>query len=222
MRVIVRGMDFRRPLTLITPTLDGDVLVALAAADAEFTGRELARRARHGSTEGIRRAADRLVGEGIVARRSVGGAHLYRLNREHVAAPWIEGMATLPEQLIDRLRSMIAGWDEPAGLAFLFGSVARDEASSFSDLDLLVVRRSGCDADSDTWRSQLVALQQTATALTGNDARVLEIGESEIGGGRAKSVLEDVSRDGIALLGAKRELQRLLERAQQDESLQRV
>lgn len=214
-------MDFRRPLTLITPTLDGDVLAALAAADVEFSGRELARRARYGSTEGIRRAADRLVGEGIVARRSVGGAHLYRLNREHIAAPWIEAMATLPEQLIDRLRSMIDEWDEPASLVFLFGSVARDEASSASDLDLLVVRRGSCDADSDAWRSQLVALQQAATALTGNDARVLEIGEAEIGRDRVTSVLEEVSRDGIALLGSKRELQRLLDRAQQAEPMQR-
>lgn len=215
-------MDFRRPLTLITPTLDGDVLAALAAADVEFTGRELARRARHGSTEGIRRAADRLVGEGIVARRSVGGAHLYRLNREHIAAPWIEAIATLPEQLIDRLRSMIDEWEEPAGLAFLFGSVARDEASSSSDLDLLVVRRGDCDADSEAWRLQLVALQQAATALTGNDARVLEIGEVELGGGRMRSVLEDVLREGVALLGSKHELQRLLQRARQDEPLQRA
>jgi predicted nucleotidyltransferase len=210
-------MDFRRPLTLITPTLDGDVLAALAAADVEFSGRELARRARHGSTEGIRRAADRLVGEGIVARRSVGGAHLYRLNREHIAAPWIEAMATLPEQLIDRLRSMIDEWDEPARLAFLFGSVARHEASSSSDLDVLVVRRGSCDADSDAWRSQLVVLQQAATALTGNDARVFEIGEGEIGEGRAKVVLEDALRDGVALLGSGRELKQLLGRAHQAE-----
>jgi hypothetical protein len=215
-------MDFRRPLTLITPTLDGDVLTTLAVADVEFTGRELARRARHGSTEGIRRAADRLVGEGIVIRRSVGGAHLYRLNRQHIAAPWIEAIATLPEQLIDRLRSMIDEWNEPAGMAFLFGSVARDEASSSSDLDLLVVRRDECDADSDAWRSQLVALQQATTALTGNDARVLEIGEVELGGDRMKGVLADVSREGIPLLGSKHELQRLLQRTQQDEPLQRA
>jgi hypothetical protein len=213
-------MDFRRPLTLLTPTLDGDVLATLAAADVEFTGRELARHARHGSTEGIRRAADRLVGEGIVARRSVGGAHLYRLNREHIAAPWVEAMATLPEQLIDRLRLIIGEWEEAASVAFLFGSVARDEASSVSDLDLLVVRRSSCDADSGAWRSQLVALQQAATGLTGNDARVFEIGEGEIGEGRARVVLEDASRDGVALLGSKRDLKRLLERAQQAESTQ--
>jgi hypothetical protein len=205
------SMDFRRPLTIVTPTLDGDVLWTLAAGDVEFSGRELARRAGHGSTEGIRRAADRLAAEGIVSRRAVGGAHLYRLNRDHIAARWIEGLAALPEELIDRLRTTVDAWDQPASLAFLFGSVARHEAAPSSDLDLLIVRRRDCDPDSDAWRSQLVQLQCAATAMTGNDARVLEIGEEELGGGRVEPVLADVLRDGVELLGSRRELRRLLD-----------
>jgi hypothetical protein len=203
-------MDFRRPFTVVTPTLDGDVLAALAAADVEFSGRELARRAGHGSAGGIRRAADRLAAEGIVLRRAAGGAHLYRLNREHVAAQWIEGIAALPDQVIERLRAIVGEWEKSARLAFLFGSVARRQASSTSDFDILVVRRGACDADSDAWRSQLVALQQAATGLTGNDARVLEIGEEDIGGGRVEPVLKEVLRDGVSLLGSKRELQHLV------------
>lgn len=205
-------MDFRRPLTAVTPTLDGDVLATLAVADAEFSGRELARRAGHGSTEGIRRAADRLTVEGIVLRRAAGGANLYRLNRDHIAARWIEGLATLPEQVIDRLRTIITAWEEPASLAFLFGSAARREASSTSDLDLLVIRCRDRDADSHTWRSQLMALQQAATRLTGNDARVLEVGEDDLAGHRVEQVVDDVLQEGIALLGSKRELQWLADR----------
>src|ERR1700722_20195038 len=72
-------MDFGHPLMVVTPTLDGDVLAALARADAEFSGRELARHVGYGSTEGIRRAADRLVAQGVVSRRAAGAAHLYRL-----------------------------------------------------------------------------------------------------------------------------------------------
>jgi predicted nucleotidyltransferase len=203
-------MDFRRPLAIVTPTLDGDVLAALAAGEVEFSGGELARRAGHGSTEGIRRAAERLTREGIVSRRVAGGAHLYRLNRDHVAAQWIEGLATLPEQLVDRIRALIAGWEESAGLAFLFGSVARREATADSDLDVLVIRRRDCDPESDTWRSQLVRLQQAATALSGNDARVLEIAEEDLGSGQIEPVIEDVLRDGVELLGSRRELRRLI------------
>jgi predicted nucleotidyltransferase len=203
-------MNFHRPFTVVTPTLDGDVLAALAGADEEFSGRELARRAGHGSTEGIRRAADRLAAQGIVSRRAVGGAHLYRLNRDHIAAQWIEGLATLPEQLIGRLRGRIADWQAAPRLAFLFGSVARRDATAESDLDMLVVRRRDCDPDSEAWRSQLLDLQQVATALSGNDARVLEMGEEDICAGRIEPVLEDVLREGVELFGSRRELRRLL------------
>jgi predicted nucleotidyltransferase len=207
-------MDFRRPFTVVTPTLDGDVLAVLAAGDVEFSGRELARRTGHGSTEGIRRAADRLAVEGLILRRAAGGAHLYRLNREHVAARWIEGLATLPEQVIERLRAFIANWDEAASLAFLFGSAARRQATSTSDVDILIVRPRVCDADSHVWRAQLVSLQEAATALTGNDSRVLEIAEEDMAGGRVKPVLEEILRDGVPLLGSKRRLKGLVEARQ--------
>ena len=203
-------MDFGRPLMVVTPTLDGDVLGALARADAEFSGRELARRVGHGSTEGIRRAADRLVAQGVVSRRAAGAAHLYRLNREHLAAPWIEGLAGLRQQLIDRLRGLIASWDETPRVVLLFGSVARGRATAASDLDVLVIRRSDCDPESDSWRAQLAELQSLATAWTGNDTRVLEFGEGEVSGSAAESVLKDALHEGIELLGSRRTLQRLI------------
>jgi predicted nucleotidyltransferase len=203
-------MDFRHPLMVVTPTLDGDVLGALARADAEFSGRELARHVGHGSTEGIRRAADRLVAQGVVSRRAAGAAHLYRLNREHLAAPWIEGLAGLRQQLIDRLRGLLASWDETPRVVLLFGSVARGQATAASDLDVLVVRCSDCDPESDSWRAQLAELQRLATAWTGNDTRVLEFGEDEVSGSEAKSVLKDALHEGIELLGSRRTLQRLI------------
>jgi hypothetical protein len=202
-------MDFYRPLTVVTPTLDGDVLVALARGDAEFSGRELARHVGHGSTEGIRRAADRLVAQGVVSRRAAGAAHLYRLNGEHLAAPWIEGLAGLRQQLIDRLRGLLASWDETPRVVLLFGSVAQGRATTDSDLDLLVVRRRDCDPDSDPWRAQLAELERSATAWTGNDARVLELSEDEISHPAAEPVIADALRDGLELFGSRRALRRL-------------
>jgi UTP:GlnB (protein PII) uridylyltransferase len=127
-----------------------------------------------------------------------------------LAAPWIEGLAHLREQLIDRLRELFAGWNEPARVALLFGSVARGDATVLSDVDLLVIRSSGCDPDSDPWRAQLLALQQAATAWTGNDARVLEYGEDELQGSSAERVIEEALRDGIELTGSRRSLRRLV------------
>lgn len=203
-------MDFSRPLAVVTPTLDGDVLAALARGEAEFSGRELARRVGYGSTEGIRRAADRLASQGVVSRRSVGGAHLYQLNRQHLAASWIEGLATLREQLIDRLRELVASWAQPPRLALLFGSVARGDSTPASDLDVLVIRRESCDPESDAWRGQLVGLQLSATAWTGNDARVLEYGEQELTDAATEAVLVEALRDGIELFGTRRTLNRLV------------
>lgn len=203
-------MDFRRPLMVVTPTLDGDVLGTLARADAEFSGRELAQRVGHGSPEGIRRAADRLVMQGVVSRQVAGTAHLYRLNRDHLAAVWIEGLAGLREQLIDRLRDLLASWEEPPRVVLLFGSVARAQATAASDLDVLVIRARDCDPDEDRWPAQLAELQRSATAWTGNDTRILELGEDELSGASVQPVLEGALNDGIELFGSRRLLARLI------------
>lgn len=202
------SMDFRRPLQVVTPTLDGDVLSALAGAEAEMTGRELQRVIGHGSHQGIRNAAERLAEQGVVSRRSAGNANLYWLNRDHVAASWIEGLARLPAQLLDRLRGAIDGWTQPPALVVLFGSVARGEATPQSDLDLLVVRRADCEPDGPVWQEQLSTLQARASAWTGNDARILELGEQELADGELQQVLADAARDGIDLYGTLRLLRR--------------
>jgi hypothetical protein len=201
-------MDFRRPLQVITPTLDGDVLTVLARAEAEMTGRELQRVIGRGSHQGIRNAADRLAEQGVVARRSAGNANLYQLNRDHVAASWIEGLASLPAQVLDRLRDAINEWRQPPVLVVLFGSVARGEATRGSDLDLLVVRPADCGPDEPVWQQQLSMLQTHASAWTGNDTRILEFGEQELTDGEPQQVLTDAARDGIELYGTLRLLRR--------------
>lgn len=201
-------MDFRRPMQVVTPTLDADVLSVLARADVELTGREIQRLARHGSHQGVRNAADRLAREGIVERRPAGNANLYRLNRDHVAAQWIEKLATLPEQVIERLRVAIAGWVLPPVLAMLFGSVATGRATSTSDLDILIVRPEGCEPDDPTWSRQLADLQTLATASSGNDARILEYSQDELMSDAAEPVLSDARREGIELYGSRRTLRR--------------
>jgi hypothetical protein len=201
-------MNFRRPLQVVTPTLDADVLSVLAHAEMEMTGREIQRLAGHGSHQGVRNAADRLAREGIVERRSAGNAHMYRLNRDHVAAQWIEKLATLPEQVIERLRGAITAWTRPPLLAMLFGSVATGQATAASDVDLLIVRPEGCDPDDPAWSRQIADLQVHATAWSGNDARVLEYGEDELVRSTTEPVLQDALRDGIELYGSRRVLRK--------------
>lgn len=185
-------------------------MATLARGDVELSGRELARHVGRGSPEGIRRAADRLVSQGTVTRRSAGGAHLYRLNRNHLATPYIEGLANLRGQLIDRLRDLIGAWEEHPRIALLFGSVARGEASAESDLDVLVIREKASDPESDRWRAQLLELQRCATAWTGNDTRVVEYSEAELAESGTERLLTEAVRDGIELFGSRRALKRLI------------
>ena len=203
-------MDFRRPLRVVTPTLDGDVLAVLAAADVELTGRELHRLVRHGSEMGVRKAADRLVEQGIVRRTRVGRAHLYRLNREHIAAPGVEGLATIREQLITQLRGEFGRWRPAPVVAMLFGSVARAEAGLGSDLDVLIVRPATVDPDDAGWRDRVARFEELATRWTGNDTRVLEYDEKELRDATAEPVFRDIVEHGIELRGSVRLLRRLL------------
>jgi len=197
------GMNLQRPFQVVAPTLDGDVLAVLARADRAVTGRAIERES-GGSHGGVQRALDHLVAEGIVIRERAGRAYLYRLNRDHLAAPWIEGLATLRLQLIDRLRSSIGEWEIQPASSVLFGSAARGEAGPASDLDLLMVRPRDIDADNETWRGQVMALQEAVSGWTGNDARVLEYGEDELG--LDEPVLETVAAEGVELHGSLRRL----------------
>lgn len=198
-------MNLQRPFQVVAPTLDGDVLTLLARADRSVTGRAIEREisASHG---GVRRALEHLVAEGIVSRERAGRAFLYRLNRDHLAAPWIEGLAFLRLQLIERLRETISDWQLAPDASVLFGSAARGEAVTESDIDILVIRPDEVDADDPTWREQVRALEAAVASWTGNDARVLEYGADELDA--AEPVLETAASEGVELHGSLRRLLR--------------
>ena len=196
-------MDLARPLTVITPTVDGDVLAVLARAEASFTGRQVHQVAGRHSERGIRNALHRLSTQGIVARERVGSADQYRLNRAHLAAPYVEALAKLRDELLRRLAGELQGWAVPAEFAALFGSAARGDMHPESDIDLLVLRSDTIDADDPDWRAQLDALTSNVTAWTGNDTRILEfsVGEARKGLAAGAGVLLDSLDQGVAVHG---------------------
>jgi predicted nucleotidyltransferase len=195
-------VDLQRPLQVITPTLDGDVLALLARGRIKLTGRDISRKIQ-ASHEGVRLTLRRLVDQGIVLAETAGRARLYRLNRRHVAAPLIEQLASLRLEVIERLRRTIKQWPHPPTLAALFGSVARGEAGPRSDIDILVVRPRDTDADAAAWRDQITDLQSRATAMTGNDTHIIERSAAEIVRlGGSEPVLAAIGREGIELFGS--------------------
>jgi predicted nucleotidyltransferase len=196
-------MQLDRPLLVVTPTVDGDVLAALARADAAFTGRGLHRLVGRHSADGVRRAAERLTRQGIVDVTVVGPSKLYRLNRDHLAAAHITAVANLREEFLDRLRRRLADWQLPPVYAALFGSAATQEMRNDSDIDLFVVRPGSAAADSRDWAEQLSELAHDGSRWTGNDLRILELSDAEtkLGVVRNDQVLVDIRDHGIRLVG---------------------
>jgi hypothetical protein len=204
-------MDLARPLAVITPTVDGDVLAVLAGADKSFTPGELQRLVPSRSVAGIRKSLTRLSDQGIVTMERAGAAFVYRLNRRHLAAPAIIEIAGLRAQFLDRLRHTLASWATPPAFASLFGSAALGTMRPGSDIDVFVVRPDAADGDEtfddgSSWRQCLTQLQRDASLWTGNDVRVLEMSETEVRHGLAAGdqVLDDIQRDGIPLVGTAR------------------
>jgi len=196
-------MDLARPLMVITPTVDGDVLAVLARAEASFTGRQVHQIAGRHSERGVRNTLHRLSAQGIVSRERVGSSDQYRLNRAHLAAPYVEALAKLREELLRRMAGELEGWAVPPEFAALFGSAARGAMHPESDIDLLALRPDTVDADDQQWRTQLDGLASNVTAWTGNDTRILEFGAGEARRGLAAGdgVLLAARDQGIVLHG---------------------
>lgn len=208
-------MDLAHPLAVVTPTLDGDILAALALVDAAFTPGQLNRTLARYSQDGIRRALSRLSSQGIVSVERTGNAYMYRLSRSHLAAEPIRALAQMRQTLLARLEHRLESWIPAPVYGAIFGSAARGTMRTESDIDLLLVRPDECDRE--RWDGLVAHLAADVTAWTGNDTRVLELSESEVlGAGGDESVLRDVADHGLTVAGSAAWLHRALRRTDPD------
>lgn len=173
-------MDWTDPTTSVVQSLDGAVLAVLAQTSEGLTGREVHRRARRGSVAGISDVLYRLVGQGVVHAVAAGASKLYTLNRDHVAAGVALALAGLRTEFFDRLRVELATWQLPAVAAAVFGSVARGEASTSSDVDILIVRPSDVQEDDPNWAAQTDRLRESVIRWCGNEASILQATEQDL------------------------------------------
>jgi predicted nucleotidyltransferase len=165
-------VDLTVPLTVVTPTLDAAVLQALAATTSWASGAQVHRTAGTGSADGVRKVLIRLAGQGIVHAQDQPPATLYRLNRDHVAAGAVVALTRLRQVIIDRITAEIAAWDPPLLHASLFGSFARGDADSDSDIDLLLIP-TGEDAAGSGLEEATARLAKDVYAWTGNRAHIV-------------------------------------------------
>ncbi len=192
-------MLLQRPFATVTPTVDGDVLGVLAAGYDEYTVSRLASLIPERSANGIRKAAERLAEQGIVVTRDAGRTRTYSLNDAHLLAEPIRRIATVDDELIERLRSAVSLWADPPVLGAIFGSAARHEMRVDSDLDVLLVFPAGTSEPGRQRGVEELATQ--ATMWTGNDARVIDLDEDDITSGSHRPLLEAVAREGVTFFG---------------------
>jgi hypothetical protein len=197
-------MDVSRPYGLIAHPLDSAVLHVLAGATGGLTGRTVARLAAEGSQQGIAKALGRLADEGVVKEERAGSSILYSLNRRHLAAEPIEGLVNLREGLLDRMTEAIGEWEIPPVHASLFGSAARADGDSSSDIDLLIVRPHGVGQSDGRWQAQVERLTESVPAWTGNRASVVDLSEDDLPKleRRNPTLLANLEADAIDLFGA--------------------
>jgi predicted nucleotidyltransferase len=165
-------VDLSNPLAVITPTLDAAVLKALTATTGWATGAHVHRMADAGSDDGVRRVLARLVEQGIVVADQHAHATLYLLNRDHVAAEAIIALTRLRGVIIDRVTAALEDWSPQPVHASLFGSFARGEATTDSDIDVLVVVDPAADAD--TVEEAVDRLDADVRRWTGNAAHIVD------------------------------------------------
>ncbi len=196
-------MHLARPFAAIIPTLDGEVLVVLAGTTRPLTGRDVAKLVKRGSQAGVNRALRRLVEHGVVEAQEAGAAILYSLNREHLAAPAVSSLADLRGELVRRLRQSFQVWKTRPLHASLFGSAARGDGKTSSDIDVFVVRPSGIDENDRRWREQLDQLARDVRRWTGNQLGLAEVSKRDVRRLRRikPAVLFELRADAVTLVG---------------------
>jgi len=159
-------MDLSQPYAVICPSLEGPVLDVLAHTTRPLTGREIARLARRGSERGVRLVLHRLVAHGLVSAQQAGP--------DHVAASVVESLLRLRAELIERIRQDVEGWSRQPVHVSVFGSAARGDGHTDSDIDLLIVRPEDVAEDDPQWREQLHRVAEQIGRWSGNHASLHE------------------------------------------------
>jgi predicted nucleotidyltransferase len=195
-------MDFSRPYSVISYPLDSAILHVLTGTTQGMTGRRIAELT-ESTQEGARKALRRLVDTGIVEQQEAGNAILYRFNRRHLAAPAVERLTDIRRALLDRLTDAFESWTPPPLHASLFGSAARSDGTTASDVDLFVVRPASTDDDDRAWREQIERLPDEVHAWTGNSANIVDIPESGLPDLRRRrpAIVRNLEGDALTLIG---------------------
>lgn len=200
-------MNLSEPLDGLTTAVEAAVLRVLARSDVGFSGRQVHALAGVGSTSSVHRALGRLVHVGIVTSESRPPAIIYRANREHVLWPPVELGLASRTRAFDGIRAFLEdnvpdeAPESSKVTAVLYGSVARRESDTDSDIDLFLVFPDGFDTDARadfTYR-----LADHVRRITGNEAQIYTVERADLVQRLAENdpLILNVMTDGVLIFG---------------------
>ncbi len=134
----------------------GAVLALLyGRANQSFYTRQIARQV-HGSPGTVQRELENLSKVGLLVRNSVGNQVFYRANRDAHIFTEMRALVNKTIGVFSVLRSALQVLSKRIVVAFVYGSVAREEDTAQSDIDLMVVG----EATIDEVLSRIVAVEK--------------------------------------------------------------
>lgn len=196
-------MNMSAPYSALLSPAEGPILAVLAGTTKPLSGREVARISGL-SVNGTWKALQRLAEHGLVNEERAGGsATLYSLNRDHLAADVVITLTRLRSLLIDRIKEHVASWQIQPVHASIFGSAARGDGDTKSDIDIFFIRPKGIDEENPQWRSQINALADSVLRWTGNHAGIAEVPEPSVARLRRERppIVAELERDAVHLVG---------------------
>jgi predicted nucleotidyltransferase/DNA-binding HxlR family transcriptional regulator len=109
--------------------------------DESFYYRQITRQLNGVSVGTLQRELETLSQLGLIDRSTVGKQVFYRANRNHPVFSELRALVVKTVGAIHVVRAALAPLAERISLAFIYGSMARQEEKAESDIDLLVVGR---------------------------------------------------------------------------------
>lgn len=193
-------MNTAEPTDIVLSRTTAAVFHVLIGADTSFSIRQLARLAGVSApraVEIVNRGSER----GLVLVQQGGRSRMCRFNREHLAAGAIIELVTIRERILRAIEDEITLWNTQPLHVSLFGSAARGDGDTNSDLDLLVVRPK--NESEEKWEEQKYTSGVRLMAKIGNPVSWFDISIAELKTAvrASEPILSEWKKDGIRLSG---------------------
>lgn len=195
-------MDVSNPAAVALSTGMAGVLRVLSGAEAAFSVRRTAQLAGISHSRG-RQVIDRLAEHGVVSIEQQGPSLLCRLNWEHLATRPLVELVRLRSRMLGVLKEELESWADRPEHGSLFGSAARGDGDTSSDLDVLVVRPDTALDDDAAWRDRLAATGERLHAATGNEVAWFDVSRDDLRRAlrEGEPVVDEWRRDAVHLVG---------------------